>query len=72
MSQGRKCVRAGLVLIFPAGDVQGQKCFAARSVLQPEVSKSLGLEVSRGRTWFAAGSVLELIGKPLLKKVEKY
>ena len=28
--------------------------------LEPEVSKASGPEVSRGRTWFAAGSVLEL------------
>ena len=32
----------------------------AGSVSRPEVSKSLGLEVSRGRTYFAAGLVLEL------------
>jgi hypothetical protein len=32
----------------------------AGSVSGPEVSKSLGPEVSRGQTWFAAGSVLEL------------
>ena len=36
------------------------KSFRAGSVSLPELSKSLGPEVSRGRTWFAAGSVLEL------------
>ena len=32
----------------------------AGSASRPEVSKSLEPEVSRGRTWFAAGCVLEL------------
>ena len=58
MSQGRKCLRAGLVSRFAARDVQGRKClaagsvqkFRAGSVLRPEVSQSLGPEVSRGRT----------------------
>ena len=91
LSQGRKCLRAGLVLWFAAGHVLGSdlskhfeaglvsgldlscgrtcpktsglevsKSFRARSVSRKEVSKSLGPEVSRSRTWFAAGSVLEL------------
>jgi hypothetical protein len=67
MSQGRRCLRAGLVSSFAARDVQGWKCLAAGSVpnlragsvSRPEVSQSLGPVVSRGRTWFAAGSVLE-------------
>ena len=36
------------------------KSFRAGNVSQPEMSKCLGPEVSRGRTWFASGSVLEL------------
>ena len=35
-------------------------------VLRPEMSKKLGPEVSRGRTWFAAGLVLELKGQARL------
>jgi hypothetical protein len=68
MSQGRRCLRASFVSRFVAGDVQGRKClatgsvpnFRAGSVSRPEVSQSLGPEVPRGRTWFTAGSVLEL------------
>ena len=47
--QGRKCLAVGSVQKFRAG-----------SVSRPEMSQSLGPEVSRGRTWFAAGRVLEL------------
>ena len=36
------------------------KSFRAGNVSQPEMSKCLGPEVSRGLTWFASGSVLEL------------
>ena len=68
LSQGQRCLRAGLVSRFAAWDVKGRKClaagsvpnFRAGSVSQPEVSQSLEPEVSRGRTWFAAVSVLEI------------
>jgi hypothetical protein len=67
---GQTCLRAGLV---SGPDLsRGRTCpktsgpdlsksFRAGSVSRPELSKSLGPEVSRGRTWFAAGLVLELI-----------
>jgi hypothetical protein len=65
LSQGRRCLRAGLVSKFAAGNVQGWKClaagsvpnFRAGSVSRPEVSQSLGPEVSRG-TWFCGQECL--------------
>ena len=52
LSQDRTCFRARLIK-----KLRGRKCPKASG---PEVSESLGLEVSHGRTWFAAVSVLEL------------
>ena len=54
LSQGRRCLRAGLVSRFRAGDVNGWKClaagsvqkFRAGSVSRPEMSQSLGPRVS--------------------------
>ena len=41
------------------------------SISRPEMSKSLGPEMSRGRTWFAAGCVLELL-KFSESQIKKY
>jgi hypothetical protein len=59
MSQARTCLK-----------VRGQM-FRAESVSRPEESKSLGLEVSRGRNWLEAGSVLELQGSGS-KKIRQF
>jgi hypothetical protein len=64
LSWGWTCLRSGLVSGLDLS--RGQTCpktsgpdlsksFRAGSVSGPELSKSLGPEVSRGRTWFAAG-----------------
>ena len=71
LSWGRTCLVAGLV----SGPDLSQGCpkmsvpvvsksFRAGCVSRREVSKHLGPEVSRSRTWFAAGSVLELTNYP--------
>ena len=61
LSQGRTCLGAKS---FRAGSVSRPE--VSKSVSGPEMSQSLGPEVSCGRTWFAAGSVLELIFHGLL------
>ena len=43
------------------------KSFRAGSVSRLEVFKSLGTEVSHGRTWLVTGSVLELKIQPYFK-----
>ena len=53
MSQGRTCLGARLV-----PKVWGRKYPIASG---PEASKSLGTDVSRGRTWIVARSVFELL-----------
>ena len=59
-SQGQTCLRAGNVSGPGLSQGSWQDMSRAGSVLRPEESKSLGAEVSCSRTWFAAGSVLEL------------